>query len=424
MPLTLGLVGGGVVGGGIVEMLRSNPDIKFAKICVRDKSKKRDYEVPAGCTIVSEYAEVVNDPAVDVVVEVMGGTGLAKEVTLKALQSGKSVVSANKALISKHMAEIEANAAPTNTKGGQFLYEAAVCGGIPIINTFLRGLAGDKIKSLSGIMNGTTNFILSKMEKEGAGYEATLKEAQDLGFAEADPAADVEGWDARSKLVILARLAFGVVLDEEKVPCIGISRISAEDFQYAKMAGKTIRIIGSATLQADGKVAAWVSPVLVPETSALAAILGPTNCIQVLSEKLGISTYSGAGAGRFPTANSCVGDILDLAAGKRPSHPYGGKVQAGTLADDFEAEFYMRFIVCDQLGILNVLTGRMAEAGISVFSILQIPITDKNRVPFCILTEKCKHSQTVALLKLLQGVSFMTEDPVILPVLETSSSKL
>merc|ERR1719191_1527481 len=166
-----------------------------------------------------------------------------------------------------------------------FLYEAAVCGGIPIINTFLRGLGGDTINSFSGIMNGTTNFILSKMERENASYGPTLKEAQDLGFAEADPAADVEGWDARSKLCILARLAFGIVLEEEKVPCVGISQISAEDFQYAKMADKTIRIIGSATLQSDGSVAAWVSPVLVPETSALAAILGPTNCIQVTSER-------------------------------------------------------------------------------------------------------------------------------------------
>lgn len=416
MSLTLGLVGGGTVGGGIVEMLRSNPSIKFAKICVRDVSKKRDYEVPDGCSIVSDHNEVLNDPAIDVVVEVMGGTGLAKEVTLKALQSGKSVVSANKALISKHMNEIEAAAAPSNPNGGRFLYEAAVCGGIPIINTFLRGLAGDKINTLAGIMNGTTNFILTKMEKEGAGYGATLKEAQDLGFAEADPAADVEGWDARSKLVILVRLAFGIVLDEEQVPCTGISQISAEDFQYAKMAGKTIRILGSATGQPDGKVAAWVSPVLVPDTSPLAAILGPTNCVQVCSERLGISSYSGAGAGRYPTANSCVADILDLAAGKAPSHPYGGKVRGGTLADDYESEFYLRFVVCDQVGILNVLTGRMAEAGISVFSILQVPITDKNRVPFCIFTEKCKRSQTVQLLKLIQGIDFLLEAPVILPV--------
>lgn len=404
------------MGGGIVEMLRSNPSIKFAKICVRDVAKKRDYEVPDGCSIVSDHNEVLNDPAIDVVVEVMGGTGLAKEVTLKALQSGKSVVSANKALISKHMDEIEAAAAPANPNGGRFLYEAAVCGGIPIINTFLRGLAGDKINTLAGIMNGTTNFILTKMEKEGAGYGATLKEAQDLGFAEADPAADVEGWDARSKLVILVRLAFGIVLDEEQVPCTGISQISAEDFQYAKMAGKTIRILGSATGQPDGKVAAWVSPVLVPDTSPLAAILGPTNCVQVCSERLGISSYSGAGAGRYPTANSCVADILDLAAGKAPSHPYGGKVRGGTLADDYESEFYLRFVVCDQVGILNVLTGRMAEAGISVFSILQVPITDKNRVPFCIFTEKCKRSQTVQLLKLIQGIDFLLEAPVILPV--------
>lgn len=406
-----------MVGGGIVDMLRDNPEIKFAKICVRDTTKKRDYEVPEGCTIVGDFNEVLNDSSVDVVVEVMGGTGLAKEVTMKALQKGKSVVSANKALISKYMNEIEAAAAPANPQGGYFFYEAAVCGGIPIINTFLRGLSGDKIMSLKGIMNGTTNFILSKMEKEGAGYGATLKEAQDLGFAEADPAADVEGWDARSKLCILARLAFGIVLEEEKVPCLGISSISADDFHYAKMADKTLRIIGSATRQPDGSVAAWVSPVLVPSTNALASIFGPTNCIQVSSERLGVSSYSGAGAGRYPTANSCVADILDIAAGKKPASTYGCKQQSVELVDDYESEFYMRFVVKDQVGILNVLTGRMAEAGISVFSILQGPITDKNRVAFCIFAEKCKRSQTVQLKNLLQGITFLHEDPLILPVL-------
>jgi len=416
MPLTLGLVGGGVVGGGVVDMLRNNPNIKFSKICVRDTSKKRDYDVPEGCTIIGDVNEILNDPAIDVVVEVMGGTGLAKEVTLKALHSGKSVVSANKALISKHMNEIEEAAAPTNPNGGQFLYEASTCGGIPIINVFLRALAGDKIKNFAGIMNGTTNFILSKMEMEGAGYADTLKEAQDLGYAEADPAADVEGWDARSKLVILVRIAFGVVLDEEKVPCVGISKVTAEDFAYAKMAGKTIRIIGSASETPDGKVSAWVSPVLVPSTSALSAIHGPTNCVQVCSERLGISSYSGAGAGRYPTANSIVSDILDLAGGKPKSHPYGGKVQGAELTDDYESEFYLRFVVCDQVGILNVLTGRMAEAGISVFSILQVPIKDKERVPFAVFTEKCKLSQTHQLLKLIQGIGFLLEEPVILPV--------
>lgn len=259
-PLRVGLVGGGVVGGGTYEILMgrlggstpsSNPPCVVTKLCVRDATKKRDFTIDTNLTtVVTDVQSILQDNEIDLVVEVMGGTGLAKTVVEESLKSKKAVVTANKALLAEHLDELHTLAVENNTT---LAYEAAVCGGIPIIQTLHSCYTGDVITEIMGICNGTTNYMLGKME-EGADYDEVLKEAQDLGFAEADPTADVEGHDVRAKICLLAKLAFGTTVKVEDVPCRGISQITSVDFEYAKLLGCTIKLVGTAKrLPKDGE---------------------------------------------------------------------------------------------------------------------------------------------------------------------------
>ena len=264
-PLRIGLIGGGVVGGGTYEILmgrlgggsgEAKPPLNRAcvvtKLCVRDASKKRDFVIDTSLTeVVTDVQSILQDETIDLVVEVMGGTGLAKTVVEGALRAKKAVVTANKALLAEHLDELHQLAVENKTV---LAYEAAVCGGIPIIQTLHSCYTGDFITELMGIANGTTNFMLGKME-EGADYDAVLKEAQDLGFAEADPTADVEGHDVRAKICLLAKLAFGTTVKVDDVPCRGITQITPVDFEYAKLLGCTIKLVGVAKrLPKDGEL--------------------------------------------------------------------------------------------------------------------------------------------------------------------------
>lgn len=241
-------------------------DIEVAAMCVRDLSKKRDFDIPAGCTITDKYDDILKDDSIDMVVEVMGGTTDAKKVVYDSLKAGKDVVTANKALIAKHLPEIEELLNKVNEgrdKMVEFRYEAAVCGGIPVIRSMQSDFVGDEISMLSGIINGCTNFMLTSMDQGGLSYEDALAEASRLGYAEADPTLDVGGFDARSKLRILMRLAFGVEVNEDEISCRGITDLTKLDFEYAKMMGGTIKLIGVARKVSNNKVAAFVSPCYV-----------------------------------------------------------------------------------------------------------------------------------------------------------------
>merc|ERR1719253_834336 len=406
-PLRCGLLGAGVVGGGVVQLLASDPRVKFVRLCVRDATKARDFAVPEGCAIVTDPEALLQDD-IDCLVEVAGGTGLAYDLMQRAMKAGKSVVTANKAAISLHLDALNESATGT---GKPFLFEAAVCGGIPIINTLRSGLVGDKMSRLAGIMNGTTNYILSRMQAEGLGYEAVLGDAQRLGYAEADPAADVEGWDARSKLCILSKMCYGLTLDEQGMFCQGLTRISANDFEYAKMMGKAIKFLGVSSVQGS-TVNAWLSPVLVDLGSPVAVTTGPTNLIEVTSANLGVSTYIGAGAGRMPTANSVVADILRVRA---PVTAAFGAPPYGPLQfeRDFESAFYVRVVLKDGVGALHALTGSLAECGVSIFSVLQTPIVDRARVPCAIVTDSCKLSQMETFIEKMTSspAQCLLEDP-------------
>jgi homoserine dehydrogenase len=262
----IGIFGGGTVGGGIVEIIESKRDhfeqmtgktLLVKKICVRDLNKQRDFTVPEGCTVTTNYDDILNDDSLDIIVEVMGGTTQAKEVVMAALKNGRDVVTANKALIAAFMPEIEKLLTDVNAardENVEFRFEAAVCGGIPIIRSLQSDFIGDEIKMMSGIINGCTNFMLTAMDIGGKSYDEALQEASELGYAEEDPTLDVGGFDARSKLKILMRLAYGIDVDEEDISCKGITELSKLDFQYAKMMGGSIKLIGVAKAVSPGKL--------------------------------------------------------------------------------------------------------------------------------------------------------------------------
>eukprot|EP00636_Phaeomonas_parva_P015494 CAMPEP_0118872328 /NCGR_PEP_ID=MMETSP1163-20130328/14555_1 /TAXON_ID=124430 /ORGANISM="Phaeomonas parva, Strain CCMP2877" /LENGTH=345 /DNA_ID=CAMNT_0006807501 /DNA_START=6 /DNA_END=1043 /DNA_ORIENTATION=+ len=340
----------------------------------------------------------------------MGGTGLAKDIVFEALRAGKHVVTANKALVASDMTELLSILEGKSDVA--FGMEAAVCGGIPIINALQTDFLGDTISSVQGIMNGTTNFMLTKMESEGADYGAVLAEAQALGFAEADPTADVEGFDVQAKISILAKLAYGATIDKDAVPVSGISQLSSLDFEYAKSLNSTIKLIGTATQDASGAVSVYVSPTVVPVTHSLASARGSMNAVLVNSENVVESTFKGPGAGRFPTANSCVNDIIRIATDSCPA-PFP-KNETLAFNADFTASFYVRIKISDQLGVIRRV-GELAEANnISIYGVLQNPITDPNDVDFVVTTDECQLSSVKAFCAGLETQDFVKVAPTLL----------
>lgn len=424
--ITLGIFGGGTVGGGIVEILSkkreyfrklSGKTIEVKKICVRDASKPRDFALPEGCSIVTSYDDILDDDDIDVAVEVMGGTTDAKGVVMGALQRGKSVVTANKALIAKDLAEIEDVVASLDP-GTQFRYEAAVCGGIPIIRSMQSDFVGDDINLMSGIINGCTNFMLTAMDRDGKSYDEALSEASDLGYAEADPTLDVGGFDARSKLKILIRLAYGMDIDEEDISCRGITELTKIDFGYAKTLGGTIKLLGVAEKNpATGEISAYVSPCYVTSDDPLASVSGATNAIEVISDNLVSSIYIGQGAGRYPTANSCINDIVALAKGDKTQSPFNPKDNSGKFANNYESVFFLRLSYRDQVGITRQVGEVCEKHGVSIHSLLQNPIAKNQESAFAIVTEKVQYASIIKVIAEIEALNWCKGKPFYMPVL-------
>ncbi|KAL3806651.1 hypothetical protein ACHAXA_001953 [Cyclostephanos tholiformis] len=461
-PLRIGMIGAGTVGGGVYEIIMnrlgggksgdassstssrgsiSTPTPIITKICVRDPSKPRNFHVDPNMTkIVTDTSSITSDPNIDLVVEVAGGVTFAKDAVYDSIRNGKSVVTANKALIAENMEELigmigiangeggESNSASCGRRGGggvRFGYEASVCGGIPVIHALQSCYAGDIINEVMGICNGTTNYMLGKME-DGEDYDSVLREAQELGFAESDPSADVEGYDVRAKISILAKLAFGVSVPIESVPCMGITNISVVDFQYAKSMGCTIKLVGTAVRKSrygehDGALSVYVSPKLVPNGHLLASAIGCGNAVSINSANLGLASFGGAGAGRYPTANSVVADIMRVANGTCPTAPFPPVPSSSSFVDDidsdYESAFYVRISFRDGLGIVRII-GELAESqGVSIHSILQRPITDRMAADTVVTTESCKLSQVVALCDLIGREEFALSTPVYMPMI-------
>jgi len=393
------------------------------RVVVGNPDKPRDWTVPDGCTITGNPDDVITDPEVDIVVEVMGGTTLAKEVVVKSIKAGKHVVTANKALIAADLPEIQSLITSVNAEredSVQFGFEAAVCGGIPIIHTLQRDFLGDDIKQLSGIINGCTNYMLSSMSLSGKSYSEALAEASELGYAEADPTLDVGGFDARSKLKIMIKLAFGLDVIEDEIPCRGITEVTSTDFEYASTIGGTVKLLGIAKLDdADPtRISAFVSPVFVPASSTLATINGATNAVQIASSSLMSSTFVGQGAGRFPTANSCVSDILAIAQGDS-SAPFP-KVADESLkfVNSFTSAFYVRIRFRDGTGIIKTVGEIFEQYGVSIYSVLQNPIKDPSDAQFVVMTDPVDVAAVKQACVSLEATDWCLGDVFYMPVLE------
>lgn len=423
--VTLGIFGGGTVGGGIVEILSRKKDyfrqltgknIEVKKICVRDASKSRDFALPDGCSVVTSYDEILSDDDIDVAVEVMGGTTDAKDVVLGALKGGKSVVTANKALIARDLPEIE-SLVTSLASGAEFRYEAAVCGGIPVIRSMQSDFVGDEIRLMSGIINGCTNFMLTAMDRDGKSYDEALSQASDLGYAEADPTLDVGGFDARSKLKILMRLAYGMDVEEDEISCRGITELTKIDFGYAKTLGGTIKLLGVAEKNDAGEVSAFVSPCYVTNDDPLSSVNGATNAIEVISDNLVSSIYIGQGAGRYPTANSCINDIVALAKGDRTPLPFNPKSEGTKFVNNYESVFFLRLSYRDQVGITRQVGEICEKHGVSIHSILQNPIAKAQESAFAIVTEKVEYAAIVRVMADIEALAWCKGKPFYMPVL-------
>jgi homoserine dehydrogenase len=428
----IGIFGGGTVGGGIVEIIESKREhfqkmtgknLSVKSICVRDLDKPRDFTVPEGCKITTEFDDILGDDDLDIVVEVMGGTTLANDVVCKALESGKHVVTANKALIAEKLAAIEGLIAKVNDgKEGddstEFRYEAAVCGGIPIIRSLQSDFVGDGIEMLSGIINGCTNFMLTAMDVGGKSYDEALSEASDLGYAEADPTLDVGGFDARSKLKILMRLAYGIDVDEDEISCRGITELTKLDFQYAKMMGGSIKLVGVAKSVSEGKVAAFVSPAYITQSDSLFAVSGATNAVELISKNLQTTTLIGQGAGRYPTANSCVNDIVALAKGDKTPLPFNPEASGSVqFVNNYESNFFIRLKYRDGLGITRQCGEICEKYGVSIHSMLQNPITSRDDAAFAIITEKVPLSSVKKFCAEIEELDWCRGPSFYMPVL-------
>ncbi|MFP3875013.1 MAG: homoserine dehydrogenase, partial [Thiohalophilus sp.] len=407
-PVKAGLLGLGTVGGGTVNVLRRNAEeierragrgIRITHAAARDLDKPRICDT-TGITLTTDPQDVVSNPDIQIVIELIGGEGLAKDLVMQAIEQGKHVVTANKALIAKHGNEIFAAA---QKKGVMVAFEAAVAGGIPIIKAIREGLAGNQIQWLAGIINGTGNFILTEMRDKGREFEDVLKEAQELGYAEADPTFDVEGIDAAHKLTILSSIAFGIPLQFEATYTEGISNITREDVAYAEELGYRIKHLGL-TRRTDKGVELRVHPTLIPERRLIANVDGVMNAVLVMGDAVGPTLYYGAGAGDEPTASAVVADLVDVAR-VLTSDPENRvphlAFQPDAISDlpilDMEAvetAYYLRLQAEDKPGVLAEVTRILGERDISIEAIIQKePTEGSDKANVIMLTHVVRESK-------------------------------
>ncbi|MPZ88023.1 MAG: homoserine dehydrogenase [Nitriliruptorales bacterium] len=375
--LTVGLLGCGVVGSGVVRLLREHADeiavrlgahLELGPVAVRDLRRTRDVDLPQ---ITDDPRKVVADPDVDIVVEVMGGLDPARALITEALEAGKSVVTANKSLIATAGGDLGTIA---RRRGVRLEYEAAVAGGVPIIKPMRESLAGDRVRKVLGILNGTTNYILTRMTDEGASFEAALAEAQRLGYAEADPSADVTGADAAAKTAILASIAFDAQVTADDVYTEGITRVTPTDIAHARRMGYVIKLLGIAEV-IDGTVGVRVHPALVPQDHPLANVRDAYNAVFVIGDAAGSLMFYGRGAGSLPTASAVVGDVVTVArallAGERPPLPAPVPLKPVRSFDATTVQSYVLLDVADEPGVLAGVASAFGANGVSIRSVWQ-----------------------------------------------------
>jgi homoserine dehydrogenase len=415
-PVKIALLGFGIVGSSVARVLASSKlsDIELTHIFNRDVERKRASDaakcVPASVVWTENFNEILSSGA-EIVVELVGGLDPAEGWLRKCFAAGKSVVTANKQLIAYRGASLFRLAAKN---GVQLVHGAAVAGGVPVIPGILQGLGGDQITRISGIVNGTCNYILSHMESGGE-YAAVLSDAQGLGYAEANPSADVDGFDARAKLCILSRIALRAELDPDAVATQTISTVEAVDFAYAKELGCTIRQVSRAQLEKK-IVHARVAPMLVPLTSPIAWSHGTQNMVVTSGKFGGDVVFSGHGAGGEPTAVAVISDILAIA---HHSVAVSLPVHRRQVTGEFLAPHYLRFVVDDKPGIVSGIAGALAKVGVNIDSLLQRPGYPKHNLPFVITTEPCLTSTIEKAVAAIAKMNSMLERPLCLQILTT-----
>ncbi|REK75938.1 homoserine dehydrogenase [Paenibacillus paeoniae] len=394
-PVKVGLLGLGTVGTGVVRIVEAHQEdlqgqvgspITIEKVLVQNKSKSRNISISSD-KLTEDPWEVIRHPEIDVIVEVMGGIGQTKEYILEALSLGKHVVTANKDLMALHGPEILAKAKEHSC---DVLYEASVAGGIPIIRTLVEGFSSDRITKIMGIVNGTTNYILTKMSQEGAAYADVLKEAQALGYAEADPTSDVEGLDAARKMTILATLGFHTNVNLEDVSAEGISSVSKDDILYAKRLGYELKLLGIAERQ-DDLISISVQPTMVKHSHPIASVNGVFNAVYVYGEAVGETMFYGAGAGELPTATSIVADLVavvkNLKLGVNGKHSGIAFKETRLKTDEqISSKYFLLLHVADRAGVLARITQVFADAEVSLESVLQQPNPTNPEAEIIIIT--------------------------------------
>jgi homoserine dehydrogenase len=383
----IGLLGFGTIGTGVAKLLRRNASIieerlgfplRLVRIADLDTETDRGVDL-AGIRFDADAEGLIGDPEVQIVVELIGGYDVARRLILQAIEVGKHVVTANKALLAVHGEEIFSAA---EAKGVDIAFEAAVGGGIPVLRALREGLSANRIQAVEGILNGTTNYVLTQMEATGEDFDVVLKRAQDLGYAEADPTFDVEGVDAAHKLALLAAMAFGVRIDFKRIPTEGIRGLHPLDFQAADDFGYRIKLLAIAKSHEDGQaIEARVHPTLIPKSSMLANVDGAMNAIAIRGDAVGPTLYYGAGAGEQPTASAVVADLMEIsreirreASGRVAplSYPHGGlRDQPLSPLGELHARYYLRFTAVDRPGVLSHITGALGAEGVSIESVLQ-----------------------------------------------------
>lgn len=417
-PIKVGLLGLGTVGAGTFRVLQRNQQeitrragrgIEVSMIAVRNVDKARAVIGDAGVPIVDDAKLVVSNPDIDIVVEMIGGTGLTKDLVLTAIRNGKHVVTANKALLALHGNEIFKAA---QDKGVMVAFEAAVAGGIPIIKSLREGLTANRISWVAGIINGTTNFILSEMRDKGLDFSTALKQAQELGYAESDPTFDIEGIDAAHKVTIMAAIAFGIPMQFDKAHVEGISTLQAVDIQYAEQLGYRIKLLGITRRTAQG-IELRVHPTLIPGNRLIANVEGAMNAVLVHGDAVGATLYYGKGAGAEPTASAVIADLVDITrlATADPEHrvphlafqPNSISQESILPMDEVTTSYYLRLRVADQAGVLADVTRIMADHTISIDAMLQKePAEHESQTDIIMLTHQTQEKNVLEAIRQIE----------------------
>ena len=427
-PIQVGLLGIGVVGSGTFNVLKRNQQeiqrragrgIEITMVFARNAERARAVVGP-DVQVVNDAREIIANPDIDIVIELIGGYGIAKTLVLEAIAAGKHVVTANKALLAVHGTEIFAAA---SAKGVMVAFEAAVAGGIPIIKALREGLTANRIEWIAGIINGTTNFILSEMRSKGLDFAVVLKEAQRLGYAEADPTFDIEGIDAAHKATIMSAIAFGIPVQFDKAYVEGITKLSSQDIKYAEQLGYRIKLLGIAKRRPEG-IELRVHPSLVPSKRLIANVEGAMNAVMVQGDAVGTTLYYGKGAGSEPTASAVIADLVDITrlhtADSMHRVPHLA-FQPDAMSDtpilpmaDVVTSYYLRLRVADQAGVLAKVTGILAESGISIDAVLQreadeVGGADATQTDLIILTHDCVEAKMNTALAAMQALPTVLE---------------